>query len=233
MSRKTDEFPFSEDALRTAAEQVGRSLLSSQTEGAEPPHVFSEGFEAEMDRLLRRRRTRELRQRLLRGTAAVLAALLILSGTWLLTDNQARADFLLWTKEIFGADVVYHFAGPERDGDLPAYTFGWTPEGYTYVKTIPDGPSVRRVFHSEQDGYLFLLYGPLSEGFQVTESSDIPMDPEPVRVSGWEGEFYAGGGEGSSALLWADEEAGIVFTIQANLDRETILKIAEQVVPAE
>ncbi len=232
--KKEDNFPFSDRELEQAAEQLGRAMLDALPEADEPPHVFSESFEKKMDALLRKERTRQAGLRWVRGVAAVLAVALILSGTWLLTDTEARADFRRWYRNAIGGDTVYRYYGAEHGEALPALEPGYLPEDYRYQKSLAETDySMRLIYQSDEDGtFLFIVYGFMDEATEGTVTSDFATYGETVPVAGTVGDFYPGSDGGSSVLVWFDEEAGIQFSIQANRDLETIVKVAEGLRPA-
>lgn len=223
-----DGFPFTDRELEQAAGQVARSMLDALPEEPEP-HVFSGEFEAKMDGLFRRERVRRVRLRRLRDLAAVLAVALVLASTWLATDTQARADFRRWYRSVVGGDTEYRYYGAEHGEELPALEPGFLPEDYRYLGSLAETDySMRLMYQSDTDGsYLFILYGFMYEGNVGTVTSDFDVVGETVPVAGTAGDFYRGSDGGSSVLVWFDEEAGLQFSIQANRDLETIVKIAE------
>ena len=227
--KKEENFSFSDQELEEAAERVGQALLGALPEEAEPPHTFSREFEEKMDRLLRQEERRRGRLIRLRNVAAVFAAVLILAGTWLATDESAQAGFRRWFRLDSSYESVYQDYGPEQEGELPAYAPGWMPEGYELRYTVREEDMVSLIYVSQINGaILHLGYGYSAD---ITVTGGFERDGESLSVAGQKGDFYPGEGGGSSVLVWTDGETGMLFALQANLDRGSMLKIAGSVEP--
>lgn len=228
---KKETFPFSDRELSEAAAQVAEAMLSALPEDSGQPHDFSAAFTEKMDALREKDRVRRTWRRAVRTVAAVLAVVLCLSGVWLATDTEARADFRRWFRTVTGEETRYSHYGTDHGEALPELSLDWLPEDYVYQESIPERYSLRLVYRSVRDRtWLFLVYGFMDENVSYTVTS-----PEWVQVpmSGGTADFYPGENGGSSVLVWFDEELGIDLSLQANRDLETMLKIAEGVRLAE
>ena len=233
MSEGQKDFPFSDEELKKAAGLVQDSLLSSLPEEPGLPHIFSQAFEEKMDRLLLKEKARRTRRRFRRSAAAVLAVILTVSAVWLATDAEAWAGFQRWIRHISGTDVIYEYFGQTPAEPLPEYEITWLPEGYVFSFEMEERPglAMRVAYENPGKDHLYFTYGYMSEDNESTVTGDGPAEFEPVTVAGMEGDLYYNEGPGSNVLGWFDEEAGIHFGLQTNLDRETMFRIAESVQP--
>ena len=233
MSEPKACFPFSDEELKKAAGLVAESMLGALPERIDPPHAFSEAFQAKMEKLMHKQKVRRARLRFLRGAAAVLAVILVMAGVWLATDTDAWADLQRWFRHISGTDVIYGYAGPAPSEPLPEYEMGWLPEGYVFSFELEEIPGLARRIAYEKEGQdiLYFAYGYMSEEYESTVTGDGPADFERVTVAGMEGDLHYTEGMGSNVLTWFDEEAGIHFALQTNLSKLAMLKIAENVRP--
>lgn len=236
--KSKNDFPFSDEDLKEAARLVGESMLASLPTEIEPPHIFSEAFNEKMNKLFAKEKARSTRRRFLRSVAAVLVVILTVSSIWLATDADAWADFRQWIRHVSGFDDIYEFYGPTPSVSLPKYEITWLPEGYVFsfeMDEDKDGESIiaRRIaYENPGQDMLFLAYNYMVEGHTAVAASDEQSNCEEVTVAGMEGVLYYNEGHGSNVLVWFDEEAGIAFALQTNLDRALMFQIAESVQPA-
>lgn len=226
--KKDDAYPFEEERLRAAAERVAGSLLDALPEEAELPPL-PETLRKRMEASLLRRQARDRRLGLLRAAAAVLAVVVALAGLTFATDTEARADFRRWISRLRGEDTVYQYYGPAHEEPLPELTFGWLPEGCVLSEVIQEENSRRVIYENEHTSdYVNLLYGYMEDGLESTVTAQNGV---PVSVGGKDGWYYPAE-QGTSALGWFDDEAGIYYGMMANLDLKTMLRIAENLRPA-
>lgn len=228
--KRKGSYSFSDGELREAAVKVMYALADALPENPEPEHAFSEGFQAKMRKLIRKSRAAQAFRTLARGAAAVLLMALITASVWLAFDGEARADFLQWVRKEYEARIVYNFFEGREEKELPKIEFGWLPEDCVESSTEI----------SYDHGYIYLIYSRdenivFSYSFIHTDlSASITRDDslmcEKVFIKNIAGDFYMNLEEGSSNVLWwVDEESKIEFHINAPLDKETMIKIAENI----
>lgn len=134
---------------------------------------------------------------------------------------------------------------------LPAYQLGWVPEGSGNLSHCTLGGAACEVW-TDAKGVMFRwMYAAASTG-ALAEPEEAP---ESVTVNGvlaryWEGDPDAEGGITISAgagdfpervlespaesqlstLMWTDAAAGITFRVQGKLDKDTMLRMAENII---
>ena len=161
--------------------------------------------------------------------AQTAAALLLAAGLGLAASPTARADIVRLAVEWYNTHIIYHYAGPDLSGEMPQYTISALPDGYEEI--IRDvSPELVSVVYANSDGDMIGLdYMYMSQGGNslfVTEDDDV-FD---VTVRHMKGKLFVPREEGRmSTVTWIDTNSNIQFSVDAALDRDSILHIAESV----
>ena len=224
-----NEFSFTDEALREPALLITDAMLAAIPVDSE--HEFSPGFQAKMQKLLRR--ARQKAHSILRRVAVIFLAFLLSAGTWLAVDTDAQAAFARWTLEVFGDSAIYRFFCAPEDDTIPDYRLTWFPEEYTVLDANKSSDSNVIVYGGDQSAAMF-YYHLLSEGryMVITSLSGEELKPEPVTINGASGEFYDLSADGlANTLAWVDGDANLVFAIEAFTDRDTMIRMAESMEP--
>lgn len=231
--KNKDPFPFSEEDLEKAAVLAGDTLAASLSQEIEATHTFSDSFLKKMEKLMKREKVRRFRQKAFRTVAAVFAVILMMCSVWFATEPDAWAKFQRWLRHAFSTETIYEFFGGNPSEPLPEYELTWLPEGYTFSFALEEEPGMakRNAYQGPDNDVLYFTYNYMTDGKKATV--DGQPDYEKVSVDGTEGFFYAGQGAGSNVLAWFDEDVGIAFALQTNLDKETMCLIAENVNPVK
>ncbi len=225
---KRTAFSFTDDDLRQAALILRQRMLDSLPAPEECHYEASPELQEKIRRIMVKDR-RRMTLRKLRSQAAV-AALCVLMGVsvWLGTDTEARAALSLWVREVYENGVVYRFFNQTDAIGLPNYEITLPPEycrksddilnDYIRVTTFTDGS--RTLIFSYQrmtaDTALHII------------SSDYTY--EPVQIGETTGDFYlAAQDSDTNELIWADEDAEILFQISAWLGKDELIALAESV----
>lgn len=217
---------FTDEALERAATAVGEAMLAALPGRDACGHVFSPGFERKMAALVEREKRRGRTRKLVQRAAAVILAVLVGLGGWLAVDQEARAAFFGWVREVYETHIVYRFNGEASAGELPVYRIGWLPEGYEEVSSAGTDTMWGYVYR-DQDTDLTFMYHFMSEG-EAGRLSGVDSEGEPLEVNGHSGHFYIGTEESpSNALIWVDEDQDILFMLSGLLSCEDMLHIAE------
>lgn len=162
--------------------------------------------------------------------AQTAAALLLVAGLGLAASPTARADIVRLAVEWYNTHIIYHYVGPDLSGEMPQYTISALPDGYEEI--IRDvSPELVSVVYANSDGDMIGLdYMYMSQGGNslfVTEDDDV-FD---VTVRHMKGKLFVPREEGRmSTVTWIDTNSNIQFSVDAALDRDSILHIAESVV---
>lgn len=213
---------LTDEMLRQAAPLARDAMLASLPEPEDCPADCSPRLWRRLDRMLRRQRHPAL-YRTVGQIAACFLAVLVLGGGWLAADQEARASFFQWTRQVYETQIVYRFAGEGAEHGV--YRVGWVPEGYTVWKIFDSSIG----YVNENDQLLSFSYGPMQEGttLYVVEADQATMYP--VEINGIPGEFYVYDNDTSNVLVWLDEASGMYFSISGFLDESDILHMAESI----
>lgn len=217
------------EMLRQAAEESFTHYMETVTRNGEPAHAFhpSPAFEQKIGRLARRA-SRPTNRKLLQRVASVALAAALTSGAWLAVNEDARAEFVSWARQMFESSVVYDFYGTYDEESLPEYVIDPPPEGFVETEFIDLETICVRVYESGS-GRIQFTYMIMSD--QTTKSlfSD-GYRCENIQVGSYSGDFYeVCNSEETNELLWFDEKNGIVFQISAFLEKGDMLTLAEHV----
>lgn len=219
--------------LKTATDELDRALLAKLADDRECTHKFSDRFERKMKKVIYRA-NHPLISRLGFRVAAAILALLLVGGSVLLVSPGARAAFTGWLKEIY--EGCYHYFVPNSTtDDIPtAYHPNWLPEGCTLVDEyeIDNG---RTIIYADPDGNLlrFSYYtNPTTAKVELfVGAEDYACKKIPVGKQ--EADLYVDENGTNCGLIWSDDGGKVLFYIAAQLDTETLVQIAENVVAEE
>ena len=103
--------------LEQAAKQVTHALGSAPF--VEEEQAFSPAFEAKIERLLRTECRKRQLKTFARSAAAIILVLVMLGGSFLLLNTEARAFTLSWCRKIIGNRYSYTFTGDHTGETLP------------------------------------------------------------------------------------------------------------------
>ena len=232
---RPDPGGFSDEELQIAARAVQNAMLRLLEGDSEPAHVFSESFLARMTALFRvddRRRT--IRRAL--QHAAILVIGVFLAGALLLAFNpEARADFTRWIRNTYEKSFFYQYFSiddtvvPELSySSLPTIEFGWLPGEYNVQKVFDDGSHI--VFLLEEDDKSIVLEYWTIDAVKFAEFFMDGFVREDASVNKCSADYYQSLDENiPSSLIWTDDDEGIVFFLNADLPKNTLLKIAEKI----
>lgn len=172
-------------------------------------------------------------KRLGRIAAAVLLAVLLGGGILLAADEEARAAFAGWVRELCGGDFFeYSFQGQEDspagggDDAEPAFCApSWVPEGYMLEDIHEGGERMITYSGGEGLGITFCCFPPDGSGMSVYDT-----DVQRAEVNGKPADLYPARREGEiTALIWEDENIGALFWLSGFLSEEELIRIAESV----
>ena len=221
---------FTDAQLHEAAVAVLKSMLDSFP--ATCDHEFSERHKAKMASLLRRVKAHRNLVFLSKRIAAVFAAMLIGVSSWLALDSNARAVFFEWVREVYENSIVYRYFGPKEPEALPEYELGWLPDGMVEMLNESDLMGAIQYYVNPDTGETIILeYRYLNEKSQIEVSEiNASISNEVVVVNGFVGEYYpATLNSTTNNLIWTDTSKNILFVLNSNLDKNTIISVAEKI----
>ena len=170
---------------------------------------------------------------LLRVAACLLLVATLSLAALCLVNSEVRAKIYRWFTRLYDAHTEYEFSGGQFETSLPTYTLTHVPEGYELInhRVWLSGQSM---FYENPEGELLVFkYGYMQQG-NILGMNTGEMEISEVKVGNCPGRFYlAPDAETSNALIWQDEDAGIVYDLDGFFTEEEMLYLAERVSLAE
>ena len=180
-----------------------------------------------------RRRARPLWKNVAQKAAVILLVFSLSLGSLMAVSPTVRAAVVRWVTEWYETHVVYRFSGEQLSGEMPQYEITDLPEGYVEDERV-DWPTyisiIYRKANDENAPWIYLRYVYMQQG-TVNNIGTEGADIIPVTVNGIEGQLYLARnpGESDSTITWIDPDKNIAFVVDAALDADSILHIAESV----
>lgn len=198
-----------------------------------PTHHYQRQIAAMLSDPLKwaQKRARPLWKNVAQKAAVILLVFSLSLGSLMAVSPTVRAAVVRWVTEWYETHIVYRYSGEQITGEMPQYEITDLPEGY-----IEDGrvnwPSYVSVVYQNKDTnktiYLDCTY------MQQGSASDYVTDGVevvPVTVNGFSGQlFLTDDWENKwNTITWIDAERNLQFEIDANVNRDVILHMAESV----
>ena len=180
-----------------------------------------------------RRRARPLWKNVAQKAAVILLVFSLSLGSLMAVSPTVRAAVVRWVTEWYETHVVYRFSGEQLSGEMPQYEITDLPEGYVEDERV-DWPTyisiIYRKANDENAPWIYLQYVYMQQG-TVNNIGTEGADIIPVTVNGIEGQLYLARNpdESDSTITWIDPDKNIAFVVDAALDADSILHIAESV----
>lgn len=228
------QIALSDEALKQAVTSVRQSMLDSLPPPSQCEHEFSPAFQAKMKRIIAQYKLhRKARKAIQRAAMFLLAALIGISG-WMTVDAQAREAVFAWVREVYEEHIVYRFFGEPAAESLPAYRIAWLPEGYEEIDVYNSNNFFSVLYQKEDDitdafvfEYFFMQDGRLTEMLLFDEKD---YNYKAIDINGVHADFYETEFPGeTNNLIWINEKAGVVFTLNGFLEESVMVHIAESV----
>lgn len=223
---------FTDQQLEQAAKQVTHALGSAPF--VEEEQVFSPAFEARIERLLHTQRRKKLLNTLVRSAAAVLMMVIILCGTVLTFDAEARAGVLYHWRSFSLRTGSYSFTNAEVDIPLEEYIV--TAEGCTCTINVAEGKYCLQMYESDNHVF-FLKYCRMvsSQNFTIsTPFWDKDASISKVTINGLEGDLYRTSvATRPNTLVWMDTNSGIAFILFGAMPCNDLIALAESIRPVQ
>lgn len=217
---------ITDEMLREAAAEYERYMLAHLPEITEP-HVFSKKFERKMQKLISRARHPVL-YHVKRYVAAVLLAIITLFGTVIALSPEARAAVIGWVRSTVG-EFFQYTSTHSSDSTAYEYELSVIPEGYKLLDIIHRDDGKTHLFTDGSGNILQFTYtcGQKDDIFFINAEdyeqhsgyvSDLPAD---IYISSKNGK--------NNVIVWQSSTSDVIFRIQANVDQDTLIDIAEGV----
>lgn len=221
---------ITESMLREAAARSCEIYVAHLEQGYEPEnqHVFSVEFEKKLKRL-KRKADHPVLYRAMHRVASIILTILIVGGTWLTVDAEARAAFFGWAKEIYETFFVYVFDGKSSGviGNIGCRPT-WIPEGYEKAKETEDNGRINIIYRNEAGQLLrfHCIFEPDETEFFVDAKGGRVT---PTIVGGYEADLILFEYPSvANNILWTDKE-NRAFYISGDLDEDDLIKMANSI----
>lgn len=215
-----------DDLLKQAAEEYICALECALPEPESCQHTFSRRFEKKMRRLIVKTKHPE-RSAVLRAVACLAAAMLLLFGSVMALDVEAREAFGRWLERRFGTCI--QFSGSDAATEFEAFDYnpGWIPPGFDFYEehTEPFGKTI--LYVNEQGNFFRFSYSAASSGSTAYLFFHDGYDVKDVLVNGLPGKLYISRSDRvSPTLVWQDEH-GTLFDVDGPCEESVLIKAAE------
>ena len=178
-----------------------------------------------------RRRARPLWKNVAQKAAVILLVFSLSLGSLMAVSPTVRAAVVRWVTEWYETHIVYRYSGEQITGEMPQYEITDLPEGYAEDERVNWPSYVSVVYQNKDTGktiYLDCTY------MQQGSASDYVTDGVEVVsiiVNGFSGQlFLTDDWENKwNTITWIDAERNLQFEIDANVNRDVILHMAESV----
>lgn len=225
----TAALSFNDEELSRAARLVGEAMGDFCPAPEDADYEFSVDFRSKMAALIKKQRFKESSSSALRGIVSTAAVLALCAGVWLGTEAEARADFKQWILTKYENSFVYKFFDGDSTQTVKNVEFGWLPEDCEKVEGKINGDSGYYLFNGN-DGRGFVFYYTAMSTDRHTEITGEGIRHEDIEVNGQPADYYNDINDNNSDVLWwTDEKTGIAFELNSVLEKEEMVKIAENV----
>lgn len=198
-----------------------------------PTHHYQRQIAAMLSDPLKwaQKRARPIWKSALQKVAMILLVFTLGLGSLMAVSPTVRAAVVRWVTEWYETHIVYRYSGEQITGEMPQYGITDLPEGYIEDERV-NWPSYVSVVYQNKDTdktiYLDCTY------MQQGSASDYVTDGVevvPVAVNGLSGQlFLTDDWENKwNTITWIDAERNLQFEIDANVNRDVILHMAESV----
>ena len=216
-----------DELFKQAADEYLNAISESLPQPEDCPHTFGKRFEKQMGRLIAKT-AHPLRTAMLRA-AASFAAVLLLFGSVLAVDTDARKAFLGWMEERFDTYISFSASRKTHNSVQAEYTLGWVPEGYRFDEIL-DETDGQTVFYINDNGDYFrftYLYASANSNLYLLTRDGY--DTKDVSVNGMLGTLYLPHNAADGAeLVWQNAD-GTLFEISGKCEETVLIRAAENI----
>ena len=216
-----------DDFFKQAAEEYLNALSNSLPQPEDCRHSFGKRFEKRM-RLLIAKTLHPVRTAMLRAAASFAAALLLF-GSVLAVDTDARNAFFGWMEERFDTYIFFSASGETHNSVQAQYTLGWVPEGYRFEEILDETDGQTFLYVNDNGDYFWFTYSSASANSNIYLFFQDGYDTKDVFVNDVAGKLYLPHNETDGAgLVWQDTD-GTLFEIGGKCEEAVLIRAAEKI----
>ena len=213
--------------LQQAAGEVELAMLNTLSAQEVATHQFSRQFERKMQKLTSRVK-HPIRYNVLRSAAAIILIILTLFGALMAFSSEVRASMIEWAKETFWGSAQYVASG-NAEATQYDYQLSVIPDGYRELHTI-EAEDGRNYLYVNDSGNLLKFsysYGTMASKLFIQTEFHTKVEGT---VNGAAADIYITSNENeSSVIVWHDPETGTLLYIDAKMDKDSLIALAESV----
>lgn len=214
--------------LAQAAAELATAINESLPDPKDCTHEFSAEFERKMKRITRRA-NHPILYRTLRSVASIILVITIGFGSVLAVSAEARAAVFGWVKEQYESFYEYFFEGEVELAESAKYQPGWMPDGCELL-TVEETAVGETYIYKDKSGLLaqfYYIYDPDSQKLYI---DTVEYISEPVSINGHSGEMYISiYDDETSSIVWTDNSTNTLFYVSGPYEKDTLIKIAENI----
>ena len=178
-----------------------------------------------------RRRARPLWKNVAQKAAVILLVFSLSLGSLMAVSPTIRAAVVRWVTEWYETHIVYRYSGEQIIGEMPQYEITDLPEGYIEDERVNWPSYVSVVYQNKDTGKTIYLDCTYMQQGSASDYVTDGVEVVPVTVNGLSGQlFLTDDWENKwNTITWIDAERNLQFEIDANVNRDVILHMAESV----
>lgn len=178
-----------------------------------------------------RRRARPLWKNVAQKIAVILLVFSLSLGSLMAVSPTVRAAVVRWVTEWYETHIVYRYSGEQITGEMPQYEIIDLPEGYIEDERVNWPSYVSVVYQNKDTGKTIYLDCTYMQQGSASDYVTDGVEVVPVTVNGLSGQlFLTDDWENKwNTITWNDAERNLQFEIDANVNRDVILHMAESV----
>ena len=178
-----------------------------------------------------RRRARPLWKNVAQKAAVILLVFSLSLGSLMAVSPTVRAAVVRWVTEWYETHIVYRYSGEQITGEMPQYEITDLPEGYIEDERVNWPSYVSVVYQNKDTGKTIYLDCTFMQQGSASDYVTDGVEVVPVTVNGLSGQlFLTDDWENKwNTITWIDAERNLQFEIDANVNRDVILHMAESV----
>ena len=178
-----------------------------------------------------RRRARPLWKNVAQKAAVILLVFSLSLGSLMAVSPTVRAAMVRWVTEWYETHIVYRYSGEQIIGEMPQYEITDLPEGYIEDERVNWPSYVSVVYQNKDTGKTIYLDCTYMQQGSASDYVTDGVEVVPVTVNGLSGQlFLTDDWENKwNTITWIDAERNLQFEIDANVNRDVILHMAESV----
>lgn len=221
---------MTEKLLTEAAFSLNDAIIDQLPSSELCTHTFSAEFEKKMQKVIRRGNHPVLYRQLQR--AAILVLVVLLSFTALMVVSPtARARVIAWIREQIAGYTAYSYFGETDSGrENVKYEFGYLPDGYKLQRVIQQNGIHIMIFENHATKEL-IYFSHTQDASAITYFvKDRSYTEQKIDIHSEDG-LYLEANEDCMAneIIWFDSKEELFFLISAHLEKEDMIKIAENI----